>query len=238
MTEKLFMKDSYLKSCEAVVQKVENNQVILDKTIFHPLSGGVSNDVGKIIFLDHDYSVVEVREDKESENVIHVLSTNPEFKEGELVRCELDWNRRYKLMKLHTAAHILSSIMYNKYGALITGGHIEAEVAKDDYSIEKADKSLFEDAISEVNEVVSKAIEVKVYFLPREEALKIRGIVKLAERAPPNLKELRIVEIPGVDIQADGGPHVKNTSEIGKIVLMKVENKGKNRKRVYYRLEE
>jgi misacylated tRNA(Ala) deacylase len=238
MTEKLFMKDSYLRTCEATVQKVEGNEVILDRTIFHPLSGGVSNDVGKIAHLDQEYEVVEVREDKESEDIIHVLSKKPEFSVGNIVICELDWNRRYKLMKLHTAAHILSAIMYNKYNALITGGHIEPEEAKDDYSIEKADKSLFEEAIREVNEISSKAIEVKVYFLPREEALKIRGIVKLAERAPPNLEELRIVEIPGVDIQADGGPHVKNTSEIGRIVLLKVENKGKNRKRVYYKLQE
>lgn len=238
MTEKLFMRDSYLKMCETTVKKVESNQVILDATVFHPLSGGVSNDLGKITYLNYEYDIIEVREDKESGDIIHVLSTVPKFKTGDTVRCELNWERRYKLMKLHTAAHILSAIMYNKYNALITGGHIEPEEAKDDYSIEKADRSLFEEAIREVNEIASKAIEVKVYFLPREEALKIRGIVKLAERAPPNLKELRIVEIPGVDIQADGGPHVKNTSEIGRIALLKVENKGKNRKRVYYKLVE
>ncbi len=238
MTEKLFMKDSYLKTCEATVQEIRNNQVVLDRTIFHPLSGGVSNDIGKIIYLNKEYDIVEVREDKESESIVHVLSTTPEFKVGSTVRCELDWSRRYKLMKLHTAAHILSAIMYNEHNALITGGHIEPEEAKDDYSIEKADRSLFEDAIRKVNEIASRAIEVKVYFLPREEALKIKGVVKLAERAPPNLKELRIVEIPGVDIQADGGPHVRNTSEIGRIVLLKVENKGKNRKRVYYKLLE
>ncbi|MBO3801110.1 MAG: alanyl-tRNA editing protein AlaXM [Thermoproteota archaeon] len=238
MTEKLFMKDSYLKACEATIQRVENNNIILNRTIFHPLSGGVSNDLGKIIYQKYEYNIVEVREDKESETIIHTIGTAPKLKVGDIVRCELDWDRRYRLMKLHTAAHILSAIMYNKYNALITGGHIEPEEAKDDYSIEKADRSLFEEAIREVNEIVSRAIEVKVYFLPREEALRIKGVVKLAERAPPNLKELRIVEIPGVDIQADGGPHVKNTSEIGRIVLSKVENKGKNRKRVYYKLQE
>ncbi|MEM3509305.1 MAG: alanyl-tRNA editing protein, partial [Nitrososphaerota archaeon] len=146
----------------------------------------------------------------------------------------IDWNRRYKLMRLHTAAHIISSIMYKDYGALITGGHIDENYAKDDFSLEKFDKKIFEEAIRKANEIVKKAIEVKIYFLKREEALKIPGIIKLAEKMPPEVEKLRIVEIPEVDIQADGGPHVKNTKEIGEIILLKIENKGKNKKRIYY----
>ncbi len=161
-----------------------------------------------------------------------------ENKEGlqprESVRLIIDWERRYRLMRLHTAAHILSAIMYRDYGALITGGNIAPEYAYDDYGLEKLDKTIFEEAIRKANEIVKKGIEVKIYWLPREEAMKISGIVKLAKRMPPNIKELRIVEIPGVDIQADGGPHVRNTSEIGEIVLFKIINKGKKRKRIYF----
>ena len=146
----------------------------------------------------------------------------------------IDWERRYRLMRLHTAAHIISAIMYRDYGALITGGHVYPDYARDDFSIEKFDRSIFEDAIAKANEIVKRGLEVRIYWLKREEALKIPGVVKLAERMPPEVKLLRIVEIPGVDIQADGGPHVKNTSEIGEIVLLKLENRGKKKKRVYY----
>jgi len=117
---------------------------------------------------------------------------------------------------------------------LITGGNIRPEYAYDDYSLEKFDKRIFEDAVAKANEVVRRGIEVKVYWLKREEALRIPGIVKLASRAPPNAEFLRIVEIPGIDIQADGGPHVRNTSEIGEIVFLRAENRGRKRKRLYY----
>ncbi|MFN3268079.1 MAG: alanyl-tRNA editing protein AlaX, partial [Zestosphaera sp.] len=144
---------------------------------------------------------------------------------------------RYRLMRLHTAAHILSAVMYTKYGSLVTGGSVEPDKAKEDYDIQGDEKEVFSRAAEEVNEIIRKGIEVRIYWLNREEAMKIPGIVKLAARMPPNIESLRIVEIPGVDIQADGGPHVKNTIEIGRFVLLKTENRGKKRKRVYYTVE-
>jgi misacylated tRNA(Ala) deacylase len=231
------MQDSYLKSCDSQVKTIRGNQVSFDRTVFHPLSGGVANDLGKILHFSKRYDVIDIREDKDTDDVTHALSETPPFKEGEVVTMELDWDRRYMLMRLHTAAHILSSIMYGKYGAMVTGGHIEPSGAKDDFNVERADRAIFEDAIDEANIAVSRGVDVKVYYLPREEAIRIPGIVKLADRMPPQLMELRIVEITGIDIQADGGPHVRNTSEIGKIELTKVENKGKNRKRLYYEVK-
>jgi len=124
--------------------------------------------------------------------------------------------------------------MYEKYKVLITGGNISYKYAYDDYSLDVMDKKIFYDVVEEANKIVKKGIEVKIYWLPREEALKIPGIVKLAHKMPPDFKYLRIVEIPGIDIQADGGPHVKNTMEIGEIVILKIVNKGKRRKRLYY----
>jgi misacylated tRNA(Ala) deacylase len=137
-------------------------------------------------------------------------------------------------MRLHTAAHIIAAIFYRDYKALITGGNIYPDYAYDDYSLETFDKSVFEDVIRKANEVVKSGVEVRIYWLDREEALKIPGIVKLASRMPPQVSRLRIVEIPGIDIQADGGPHVKNVSEVGEVVMVKVENKGRMRKRLYY----
>jgi len=236
LTVLLFQNDSYLKDFEATVVGVQDNAVVLDRTAFHPLSGGVDHDTGTLSVNQNQYNVIQVNEDKLTGSVFHVVEGKPDVSVGDKVQGSINWERRYSLMKLHTAAHILSSILYRKYNALVTGGQIDPQHAKDDFSLESSDKQVFEDAIEATNSIIEKGLEVKVYFLSREDALKIPGIVKLAQRAPPNLNVLRIVEIPGFDVQADGGPHVKNTKEIGKIVLEKVENKGKGRKRVYYKL--
>ncbi len=235
MVELLYQMDSYIKEFNAKVLKIYQNIVILDKTAFYPKTGGLESDTGYIVKGDKKYRVIRVRIDKNSGDVEHELESLPtNLKEGDEVIGVLDWDRRYRLMRLHTAAHILSAIMYKDYNALITGGNIYPEYAYDDYSIEVFDKKIFEDAIAKANEIVKKNLEVKIYWLDRDKAMKIPGIVKLASRLPPNIEKLRIVEIPGIDIQADGGPHVRNTQEIGEIVFIKAENKGRNRKRLYY----
>mgnify|MGYP006269818373 FL=1 len=137
-------------------------------------------------------------------------------------------------MRLHTTAHLIAAIMYRDYNALITGGQVDCEQAKLDFNLPKTEREIFEDAVAKVNSEVGKGTALKIYFLERTEALKVPGIVKLAERMPPQVKELRIVEIPGIDVQADGGPHVNNTREIGEIGLLKIENKGKTQRRVYF----
>jgi misacylated tRNA(Ala) deacylase len=237
VTELLFQKDSYLRRFEAVVVGLTSDGVILDKTAFHPTSGGVANDTGWLYSGERRYEVRDVIIDKSSGEVIHVLDSLEGLKPGSSVIGELNWERRYRLMRLHTAAHILSAVMYSKYGSLVTGGSVEPDKAKEDYDIQGDEKEVFSKAAEEVNEIIKRGIEVKIYWLNREEAMKIPGIVKLAARMPPNIETLRIVEIPGVDIQADGGPHVKNTIEIGKFVLLKTENRGKKRKRIYYTVE-
>ncbi len=234
MTELLYERDSYLLEFEAVVMEVSGNGVVLDRTAFHPLSGGVANDTGVIRHENDEYRIVNVV--KSEGRIIHVVEPEPGFKAGCRITGVIDWERRYRLMKLHTADHILAAVLYREYSALVTGGHIDPEKAKSDFSLEKGGKELFKQAIEKVNQIIARSIDVKIYFLPREEALKIPGIVKLAGRMPPDVKMLRIVEIPGVDIQADGGPHVSNTAEIGRIKLLKVENKGRGKKRVYFTL--
>jgi len=232
-TEELYLKDSYIKEFEAKVTKVNGNEVILDKTAFYPGGGGLENDVGKLI--KNNGETLNVKEVKrQGDEIVHIIEGG-ELREGDNVKGVIDWDRRYKMMRLHTASHVMAAVAYSQFNALITGGHISPEYAKDDFNLEN--KDLIPQIVEKANEILSKGIEVKVYFLPREEALKIPGIVKLAERNPPSIPIWRIVEIPGIDIQADGGPHVKNTSEVGKIRIIKIENRGKNRKRVYYTVE-
>lgn len=234
-TNLLYQFDSYLREFEAEVVDIVNNGLILNRTAFLPRSGGLVNDVGYIVATGKQFRVVDVYLDKEKNVVVHVVEDPLEGVEiGSVVRGVIDWDRRYRLMRLHTAAHIISAIMYRDYGALVTGGSIEPDYAYDDYSLEVFDKKIFEDVIAKANEVVKQGLDVKVYWLKKEEALKIPGVVKLAQRMPPEIDILRIVEIPSVDIQADGGPHVRNIREIGEIVFIKAENKGKKRKRLYY----
>ncbi len=234
MTVHLYQVDSYLREAEARVVKVDGRNVVLDSTVIHPTGGGVVHDTGKIMGRE-EYSIVDAVQDKESGDVIHVLDREPNLSRLDKVVVRLDWERRHRLMRLHTASHIIASIMYSKHNALVTGGDIQPDYAKDDFGVDKLDKEEAEEVIRAANIIVSRELEVKVYWLSREEASRIPGIVKLANRLPPGREDkLRVVEIPGIDIQADGGPHVKNTGEIGRIELIKVENRGRGRKRMYY----
>ncbi len=233
MTELIYQLDSYIREFNAKVVKVLENGIILNQTAFHPRSGGVANDLGYIIKDGKRYDVIDVVFN--NDEVLHVIKGGViDLSAGHEVIGVIDWNRRYRLMRLHTAAHIISAIFYRDYNALITGGNITPEYAYDDYSLEVFDKNIFEDVVRKANEVIKLGVEVKIYWLSREEAFKIPGIVKLANKMPPNIEKLRIVEIPGIDVQADGGPHVRNVSEIGEIVFIKAENKGRMRKRLYY----
>lgn len=234
-TELLYQFDSYLREFEARVVEVLERGLVLDRTAFHPRTGGVANDLGVIFVGGRRLEVVDVYVDREKRVVIHRVEGVLEGVErGSVARGVIDWNRRYRLMRLHTAAHILAAVMYRDYGALITGGSVEPDYAYDDYSLDRFDRRIFEDVVSKANEVVGRGLEVRIYWLKRDEALKIPGVVKLAEKTPPDVEILRIVEIPTVDVQADGGPHVGNTREVGEIVMIKAENRGRNRKRLYY----
>ncbi|MGC8573851.1 MAG: alanyl-tRNA editing protein AlaXM [Caldisphaera sp.] len=235
-TKLLFQIDSYMKEFEGVVTKIDENKVYLDQTAFHPGPfGGLAADTGFIEMRNQKISVLDVKMESNDE-VAHLLEKSIDIKLGDKVKGFIDWEKRYTMMKLHTASHILSSVMYNKYNAKITGGHIDHESAKDDFDLSNINdwRSSLLNAIEEANRLISNCVELKIYYLPKEEAMKIPGIVKLAEKFPPNVEKLRIVEIPGIDIQADGGPHVKNTCEIGKIKVINIENRGKNKKRIYY----
>jgi misacylated tRNA(Ala) deacylase len=234
MINPLYLDDAYLKECEATVSAVNDSKyIILDKTIFYPKGGGQSYDTGIITKESDIFNVVYVG--KFSGETSHEID-RPGLNVGDKVRCKIDWERRYKLMRSHSAAHTLITILCNKTKALVTGNDLTTDKTRFDFNIENFDRDIFMSCIDEANDLFKKNIPVKTYELPREEALKIPGVVKMAEALPPQISKLRIVEIEGLDRQADGGTHVKNLNEVGQIEFMKAQNKGKNNRRVYYRI--
>lgn len=238
-TKQLYLFDSYLKQFEGKVERITESHVVLDQTAFHPLTGGVASDVGCLTKNETaKYNVVRVEINKETKEIAHVLQETPNaLRPGDVVKGLLDWERRHRLMRLHTAAHVIAAVMYRDHKALITGGQVDPQYAKLDFNLPVTERQIFEAAVEKANNEAARGVDVKTYFLAKDEALKIPGVVKLAERMPPEEKELRMVEIIGVDLQADGGPHVKNTNEIGRIQLIKIENKGKNQRRAYFNVE-
>ncbi len=230
----LFLRDSYLKTCKSkVLEAIHPSTIALDQTIFYPRGGGQPCDTGTITCKGISYSVLSVA--KSERKIVHEVSPAG-LQVGDEVECSIDWGRRYTLMRMHTAGHILGAMMYLK-GALITGNQLDVDKTRFDFSMENFDPAAFQSIVDEANAAIARNLEVSVSFLPREEALAIPGAVKLAGALPPEIKELRMVKIGDVDYQADGGTHVKNTSEIGKIKLLSLQNKGAKNRRIYYALE-
>jgi misacylated tRNA(Ala) deacylase len=237
----LYMKDSYLKEFEATVTKVTDGKyVVLDRTAFYPRSGGQPHDTGTITRLSDGATFKVAFVGKFGGDISHEVQnlTPAELREGDAVRCVIDWERRYRFMRSHTASHIISGIINGHTGALITGNQIDLDRTRIDFSLDDYDPDMIKGFIRESSEKAARGAPVEVSFIPREAAEKEEHLSKLATGLPPGIKEIRIVDIKGLDRQADGGTHVKNTKEIGRIELVKCENKGKNNRRVYFRLAE
>jgi Ser-tRNA(Ala) deacylase AlaX len=234
VTRALYLENSYLKECEAVVASVKDDKyVVLDQTVFYPKGGGQPCDTGKIVSGNDVFKVVYVG--KFSGEISHEVD-QPGLRAGDRVQCVLDWDRRYRLMRSHTAAHLFASLLCNGTGALVTGNQLETDKIRFDFSLEQFSPEILGEYVDRTNQLLTQDTPVKSYELPREEALKIPGVVKMAEAFPPDIPRLRIVELVNLDKQADGGTHVKNLNEVGRIRLLKTENKGKNNRRIYFTL--
>jgi len=219
-----------MKEFESTVIEVSEKGIVLDQTAFYPKGGGLPSDTGKIITDKGEFRVSYVF--KEGDKVFHVVEGT--ITEGETIKGVIDWDRRYRIMRLHTAAHMLSGLVYNETGVLVTGSNISEDKGHLDFGLEETKRELFEAVVKKANELIKEGRPVKIYYMEREKVLSTPGLVKLAWKLPPEVKTLRIVEIEGIDIQADGGPHVANIKEIGEIILLRLQSKGKMRKRVYY----
>jgi Ser-tRNA(Ala) deacylase AlaX len=228
LTEKIFWLDAYVREFDARVVSSDGSKVVLDRTAFNPRGGGLVSDVGTI----DGVRITEVV--KEGEEIFHVTDRQGTWTPGQVVHGVLDWERRYRIMRMHTAAHILSAVVNSETGALITGNQINPDESRVDFNLENFDRERMMLYIDRVNQAIERRLDVTTYFMKREEALATPGLVKLANAMPPNLEVLRIVKIGDVDVQADGGVHVKNTEEIGKVVGLRTDNKGKNNRRLHF----
>ena len=236
MSEAIYWNESYCKEFESAVESVKDDKyVVLDKTAFYPVGGGQPHDTGSLVRESdgQQFPIVFVR--KVEGKIRHEIGM-PGLKDGDKVKGIIDWERRYKLMRMHTAAHVLSAVINRLTGSLVTGKQLDIDKSRIDFNLEKFDKCVAEQFIEEANKTIEQGSEVKTYSMPREEALKIPGMIKLAEKMPPAVSVLRIVEINSVDIQACGGTHVKEIKEIGPLKLVKTENKGRKNRRIYFTL--
>ena len=230
------MDDSYLKQWDANVESVSQQKfIVLDKTAFFPKGGGVEYDTGKIITENKDQFNV-VYTGKFSGKISHEVDKEG-LQERDKVHCKLDWERRYLLMRYHTATHVFSGVLFKENNLKVTGNQLTTEKARMDLNMEEMNVDIIKEAIEKSNEIIKKELPVEIYYKSREEAEKEPDLFKLAIGFPHNIDTLRIVDIKGFDRQADGGCHVRNLKEIGRIKFKDYINKGKNFKRVYFTIE-
>jgi Ser-tRNA(Ala) deacylase AlaX len=235
MTERLYQQDSYRKSFQSRVAAVRDGGVILEHTVFFPAGGGVLGDEGTLTAADGSTRRVVETVDADGE-VLHRLD-GPPPPAGTAVTGELDWTRRYTLMRYHTATHVLCGVMFNDYGVKVTGNQLTPEKGRVDFSFEAFDRAVLEEGFRKANEMVARDLPVTISFLPAQEALQRPELFKLETGFRHTLDTLRLVAIADFDVQADGGCHVASLKEIGRLTLTKSENKGKSNRRVYFVLE-
>jgi misacylated tRNA(Ala) deacylase len=229
ITELLYLHDGYLKEFDAAVRAVEGQAVRLDRTAFYPGGGGQPCDVGSLRWDGGAQQVTEVR--RQADAVWHVLDGTPPAA-GAAVRGVLDWDRRYAIMRHHSALHVLVGVVYRTFGALVTGGAIYPDRARMDFSLEDLNKDRVAQIEAESNRVIQAGRRIHVRFVSREE-FETSDLTRLARNLlPPAIREVRVIEIEGFDAQADGGTHVVNTNEIGRLTVTKTENKGKVNRRL------
>lgn len=240
MTELLYQTDSYLQNFSSSITKIndELNGIILDKTAFYPGGGGQPADSGIILW--NNKSIQIIRAKKIGDDIVHLFPPGEPLPHiGDIVTGQIDWNRRYQLMRTHTALHILCGVVFHRYGALVTGGDMDPLKGRMDFEFETMHKELVTEIENAVNEEVQKNHPVNVKILPRQEAFTIPDLIRTKiNLLPEGISMVRVVEIVGLDLQADGGTHVNHTGEVGQIRVVDYKSKGKINKRIYIELSE
>jgi len=235
MTKAIYHVDSYVKEFEAQVIAASESGVVLDQSAFYPGGGGQARDQGTLRAEDSEAFVVKFMRDQGK--LWHVLDHQP-FSEGMYVHGEIDWDRRYQIMRTHTAMHILCGVIWRDYGASVTGGNMEPLRGRMDFEFESMQRELVDEIQEKINLEVKAAREVRTAILPREEAFQIPDLIRTKiNLLPKGILQVRIVEIVGLDLQADGGTHVANTKEVGKIEIVDYKSKGAINKRLVVSLE-
>jgi misacylated tRNA(Ala) deacylase len=227
MTELLYLRDAYLTSFTATVVDTREGAVALDRTAFYPTGGGQPHDTGALAGL----TVVDVR--KEGDLVWHSFEGESLLNVGDVVEGTIDWDRRHRLMRTHTALHVLCGVIWNEWRVPVTGGNMEPLSARMDFEFDPLPEG-FGPRIEElVNAELAADRPIEVQFLPRDTAVQDDDLIRTkVNMIPESVSEIRVVDIVGLDKQADGGTHVRSTAEVGRIRVTKLENKGKGNKRV------
>ena len=227
-TDLLFLRDAYLRECEATILEVRGSGVVLDRTVFYYTGGGQPHDTGTIA----GSPVVDVR--KDGGEIVHVLAEGSACPTvGEKVICEIDWDRRHRLMRTHTAMHVLCGVIWNEWKVPVTGGNMEPLSARMDFEFDPLPEGFAARVETLVNEAIARDHPIEVSFLPRETAVVDEDLIRTkVSLIPESVSEIRVVDIVGLDKQADGGTHVRSTAEVGAFRVVKTENKGKGNKRI------
>ncbi len=226
MTELLYLRDAYLTSFTATVVAAREDAVALDRTAFYPTGGGQPHDTGTL----GGIAVCDVR--KEADHVWHVLDGSM-LVVGSTIDGVVDWERRHKLMRTHTALHVLCGVIWNEWRVPVTGGNMEPLSARMDFEFDPLPEGFAGRVEALVNEALERDHPIDVSFLPRSTAVMDEDLIRTkVSLIPDTVTEIRVVDIVGLDKQADGGTHVKSTKEVGRLRVLKTENKGKGNKRI------
>jgi misacylated tRNA(Ala) deacylase len=227
VTELLYLRDAYLTDFDATVTDVREQAIALDRTAFYPTGGGQACDHGVLAGLQ----VVEVR--KEGDVAWHTVDGGPLPAVGDRVHGTLDWERRHQLMRTHTALHVLCGVIWNEWKVPVTGGNMEPLSARMDFEFDPVPEGFAQRIEELVNDALAQDFPIEVHFLPRDTAVQDEDLIRTkVSLIPTSISEIRVVDIVGLDKQADGGTHVRSTSEVGRLKVLKLENKGKGNKRV------
>jgi len=235
MTLKLYHDDSYLQNFSARVSKLdlENHGLILDQSAFYPGGGGQPNDRGSLNTPSGPIPIHKVK--IVNGQIVHLLPPEVSLPDiGSPLDFDLDWDYRYQLMRTHTAMHVLCGTIFRDYGASVTGGNMTPLQGRMDFEFSSLRKDLVQVIEDAVNVEINKALPISWRSIPRAEAFQIPDLIRTKiNLLPENIAEVRIVEIEGLDLQADGGTHVNNTVEVGRVRINDYKSKGRENKRIY-----
>jgi misacylated tRNA(Ala) deacylase len=245
-TDLAFLHDAYARTFDTVVSHVDRGEddlrVALEHTLFYPTGGGQPHDVGVLRWDGGSARVTDVR--KQDDEVWHRLDGDRNGAAvaptaGTTVHGEIDWERRYQLMRTHTALHVLCGVIWNEWGVPVTGGNMEPLAARMDFELDPTPEGFGDRAEALVAAELAADRPIQVSFIPRAEAVLDEALIRTKiNLVPESVAEIRVVDIVGLDKQADGGTHVRSTGEVGRVRVVKTESKGKGNKRVRIAVED
>jgi misacylated tRNA(Ala) deacylase len=239
MTEKLYASDAYLTTCDATVAGVGPDGVVLDRTVFYARGGGQPGDSGVLRWDGGEVAVTDTFTSKETGELTHAVDGDPPSV-GTAVTAEIDWDRRYTHMRTHTALHAMSGVIFSDYGAKVTGGNMDSGgTARMDFELDGISQEFGREIEEKLNARLAEDVPVHVIEVPRAEALADPDLIRTkVSLIPESVDPIRVIDIEGIDKQADGGTHVRSTSEVGHVRVVKTENKGRAFKRMRIQLDD